>query len=196
RFGHGDLLPPDSPLRREGFYYAAPERQYVEGTMAHNTLMMDGRNQERRTREPYGSALGECFRTDEGQFDLSARVHHADYIHRRRLVYAPGQQLLVKDSVFSQSPETREGTLWFNVSGEFELESTDGDVVFVATHDERTTRLVISGPGRLIEPVRGQTDPMRGWRSRQVRSMEPTWSVGFAFTIDTRAAVDTLLRLE
>lgn len=196
RFGYGDLLPPDSPLRREGFYYAAPERQYVEGTMAHNTLMMDGRNQERRTREPYGSALGECFRTEEGQFDLAARVHHADYIHRRRLVYTPGQQLLVKDSVFSQSPETREGTLWFNISGHFELESVDGEVVFVSTRESEQTRLVVSGPGRLIEPVRGQSHPMRGWRSRQDRSMEPTWSVGFAFPIDTRASVDTRLRLE
>ena len=196
RFGYGDLLPPDSPLRREGFYYAAPERQYVEGTMAHNTLMMDGRNQERRRREPYGSALGDCFRTEEGQFDLSARVHHADYIHRRRLVYTPGRQLLVKDSVFSQSPETREGTLWFNVSGHFELESADDEVVFVTSGGERATRLVISGPGRLIEPVRGQSSPMRGWRSRQDRAMEPTWSVGFAFAIDTRAAVDTSLRLD
>ena len=196
RFGYGDLLPQDSPLRREGFYYAAPERQYVEGTMAHNTLMMDGRNQERRRREPYGSALGDCFRTDDGQFDLSARVHHADYIHRRRLFYTPGQQLLVKDSVFSQSAETREGTLWFNVSGEFELESVDGDVIFTAAREGETSRLMITGPGRLIEPVRGQTSPMRGWRSRQDRSLEPTWSVGFVFPIDTRASVDTVLRLE
>lgn len=200
RFGYGDLLPQDSPLRRQGFYYAAPERQYVEGTMAHNTLMVDGQDQERRTRTPYGSGLGDCVRTDDGKFDLSARVHHADYIHRRRLVYTPGQELLVKDSVFSQSPETREGTLWFNVSGHFELETADpedeGKVVFVASIGGERTRLVIAGPGRVIDPVRGQENPMRGWRSRQDRSMEPTWSVGFAFPIDTRASVDTRLRLE
>nr|WP_245354146.1 glycosyltransferase [Brachybacterium sacelli] len=198
RFGYGDLLPQDSSLRREGFYYAAPERQYVEGTMAHNTLMMDGRSQERRTRKPYGSGLGECSRSEDGVFDLSARVHHADYIHRRRIVYTPGEELLVKDSVFSQSPETREGTLWFNVSGHFELESVggEGEIVFVSTAAGESTRLVIAGPGRVLEPVRGQTSPMRGWRSRQDRSMEPTWSVGFTFPIDTRASVDTRLRLD
>ncbi|PWH06452.1 hypothetical protein DEO23_05640 [Brachybacterium endophyticum] len=195
RFGYGDLLPQESPLRREGFYYAAPERRYVEGTMAHNTLMMDGANQERRTRKPYGSALGECTRTEDGVFDLSARVHHADYIHRRRVVYTPGSELRLKDSVFSQAPETREGTLWLNVSGHFELDTTTDEVVFVSVVNGETTRLVITGPGELITPVRGQEDPMRGWRSRHDRSMEPTWSLGFTFPIDTRASVETRLRL-
>ncbi|MDN5655852.1 MAG: heparinase II/III family protein, partial [Kocuria sp.] len=116
KFGYGELLSSDSPLRRDGFYYAETERQYVEGTMAHNTLMMDGRDQDRRMRKPYGSALGECIRSQSGRFDLAGRAHHADYIHRRRLVYTPGEELLIKDSVFAQSPETREGTLWFNVA--------------------------------------------------------------------------------
>ncbi|WP_344717385.1 glycosyltransferase [Brevibacterium daeguense] len=195
RFGYGDLLPADSPMRRDGFYYAAPERQYVEGTMAHNTLMMDGRNQERRTRTPYGSGIGECSEND-GVFDLSGRVHHADYIHRRRLIYRPGSELLIKDSVFSQSPETREGTLWFNISGIFEVESAEESVVFVASTEAGSLRLVVSGPGTMIEPVRGQMNPMRGWRSRQDRSLEPTWSLGFRFPIDTRASVETRLALE
>lgn len=195
RFGYGDLLPADSPLRREGFYYATPQRQYVEGTAAHNTLMVDGQNQQRRTREPYGSGIGEC--TEKaGVFDLSGRVQHGDYIHRRRVVYRPGRELLLKDSVFSQSAETREGTLWFNVSGHFELESTAGPVVFVASRGGTVTRLLISGPGTLVDPVRGQDAPLRGWRSRRDHELEPTWSLGFTFPIETRAAVETRLRLE
>lgn len=195
RFGYGELLAADSPQRAEGFYYAAPERQYVEGTMAHNTLMMDGVDQERRSRTPYGSGLGECTEAD-GVFDLSARVHHADYIHRRRVVYRPGEELLLKDSVFSQSAETREGILWLNVSGHFELEdNSEEGLVFVSESGDEPTRLTIIGQGRLLEPVRGQENPLRGWRSRQDRSLEPTWSIGFAFSIDTRASVDTTLRL-
>jgi glycosyltransferase involved in cell wall biosynthesis len=196
RFGYGELLPADSPLRREGFYYATPERQYVEGTMAHNTLMMDGRNQDRKARPPYGSGIGEC--TQRGRvFDLSGRVHHGDYVHRRRLVYRPGKELLIKDAVFSQTSEVREGTLWFNISGHFELESVDEEsVVFTAAGEAGETRLVVSGTGRLVEPIRGQADPMRGWRSREDQGLEPTWSVGFAVTVDTRAAMETCLRLE
>src|SRR5699024_7790375 len=55
RYGYGNLLPTDSPLRKKGFYYGSEERQYVEGTRAHNTIEMDGEDQERRNREPYGS---------------------------------------------------------------------------------------------------------------------------------------------
>ncbi|ASK65534.1 hypothetical protein CFK39_06455 [Brachybacterium avium] len=193
RFGYGDLLPADSPLRREGFYYAAPERQYIEGTMAHNTLMMDGRDQERRTREPYGSALGECLRTEEGQFDLSARVYHADYIHRRRLLYTPGSQLSFIDSVFSQSTENREGTLWFNIDGRFDLVNTEDLIEFV---DPQTgVRLTIESEASSIAPVCGQEEPLRGWRSRKDGSLEPVWSVGYTFIFDTRATVATSLRL-
>src|SRR5699024_10020878 len=129
RFGYGELLPGDSPLRREGFYYSSPERQYVEGTMAHNTLMMDGANQERRRRDPYGAAIGQCTH-ENGVFDLSGRVQHTDYIHRRRLVFQPGKELLIKDAVFSQGPESREATLWFNIPEEFELRSAGEIVVF------------------------------------------------------------------
>jgi len=195
RFGYGDLLPADSPLREEGFYYASPERQYVESTVAHNTLALDGRNQERRPRAPYGSAMGEC-REEGGVFDLSARVHHTDYIHRRRVVYRPGRELLLKDSVFSQAPEARTGTLWFNVAGHFELESVDGVVVFSTPGATRPIRLVISGPGSLVSPVRGQDVPLRGWRSRTDHQLEPVWSLGFSFPIETRASVSTALRIE
>lgn len=194
RYGYGDLLPTDSPLRKEGFYYAAPERQYVEGTMAHNTLMMDGVNQERRTREPYGGAIGACTE-DNGIFDLSGRVHHSDYIHRRRVVFEPGSRLRVKDSIFSQSPDNREGILWFNIAGDFELRSVDDALMFETYREGDTVSLSVKGPGKLVEPVRGQTEPFRGWRSRKDRTMEPVWSVGFAISIDTRASVETVFNL-
>ncbi|EWS81415.1 hypothetical protein BF93_16490 [Brachybacterium phenoliresistens] len=194
RYGYGDLLPADSPLRKQGFYYGSPERQYVEGTRAHNTLMMDGADQERRSREPYGSAILDA--TQDGEvFDLSARVHHADYIHRRRVVFTPGRELRVLDAVFSQAPETREAVIWFNVAGDFELVQSEETLVLERPSEEGPLRLEITGPGRLLEPVRGATDPLRGWRSRQDRSLEPVWSIGFAVPVETRAAVSTILRL-
>lgn len=192
RFGYGELLPKDSPMRREGFYYAAPERQYVEGTMAHNTLMIDGRDQERRTRTPYGSGIARCSESD-GVFDLTGRVQHQDYAHRRRVIFEPGETLRLLDSVYSQSPEQREAIIWLNIAGHFEIERCGEDVVFISETEEQITRLRVEGPGRLIEPVKGQDAPLRGWRSRHDRVLEPTWSVGFTFTIETRASVETRL---
>lgn len=192
RYGYGELLPMDSPMRDEGFYYAAPERQYVESTRAHNTLMIDGQDQERRSRKPYGSGLGNCTESD-GTFDLTGRVHHQDYIHRRRIIYRPGDELLLLDSLYSQAPESREVTIWLNIAGHFEIEDIVDHVVFYSNANDQRTLLRVHGPGRLIEPVRGQEKPLRGWRARRDHEMEPTWSLGFTFPIETRASTETRL---
>jgi len=194
RFGYGALLDKDSPLRAEGYYYAAPERQYVESTMAHNTVMVDGRNQQRQGRKPYGSALTECARKGD-RFDLSARVRHSDYVHRRRVIYTPGKEVRLLDAFHSRLAESREAVVWLNLDGSFELESMGEEIVLVAETESGPLRVFVSGPGRALEPVRGQQEPLRGWRSRKDGSLEPTWSLGFAFPLETRALVETRLRL-
>lgn len=194
RYGYGDLLPADSALRKKGFYYGSTERQYVESTRAHNTLALDGTDQERRTRTPYGSGILEGS-SEDGTFDLVGRVHHNDYIHRRRLVYAPGRELRILDSVFSQAAETRTAVVWLNLHGAFELVESEENLWFELPGDSDPLRLEIRNAGELIEPIRGSSSPMRGWRSRQDRSLEPTWSIGFAIPVETRASVTTTLRL-
>ncbi|MBU8578238.1 glycosyltransferase [Brevibacterium luteolum] len=194
RYGYGKLLDPHSPLRSKGFYYALPERQYVESTQAHNTLSVDGKDHDRRERVPYGSGIAECT-AEAGVFDLTGRVHHADYIHRRRLIYRPGEQLVVGDSIFSQAPESREGIIWFNVSDDFDLTAVDDEVRFSSKGAERFD-LVIDGPGELIEPLHGSLDPYRGWRSRVDGELAPVWSLGFKIEFVVRTAVRTTLRLE
>ncbi|WP_193105901.1 heparinase II/III family protein [Brachybacterium sp. FME24] len=192
RFGYGELLDRESPLRAEGYYYAAPERQYVESTMAHNTLMVDGRNQRRQGRKPYGSALTDCVRKGD-RFDLSARVRHPDYVHRRRVVYTPGKELRLLDAIHSRLPEPREAVVWLNIDGSFELESVGEEIVLRAETVNGPLRLGVSGPGRALEPVRGQHEPLRGWRSRTDGALDPTWSLGFTFPLETRASVETRL---
>src|SRR5699024_5668697 len=129
-----------------------------------------------------GSGIATCSETD-GVFDLTGRVQHLDYVHRRRVVYRPGTELLLKDAVYSQSPEPREAIIWLNIAGHFRLETLDEKVIFSSLIDGKRTLLCVEGPGRLLEPVKGRKEPLRGWRSREDRSMEPTWSVGFAFMI-------------
>ncbi|WP_334123103.1 heparinase II/III domain-containing protein [Glutamicibacter sp.] len=194
RYGYGKLLDSDSPLRAEGYYYAAPERQYIESTMAHNTLMMDGKDQSRRGRDPHGSGLVEA-KQEGNLFDLVARVAHEDYTHRRRVVYYPGHELQVLDSVFSQDENPREATIWFNLDGGLELISADEKVVFIHRDGKEQIKLEICGSGELIPPVFGGESPMRGWRSRIDRQLEPTWSVGFRVPVNKRASVSTIFRL-
>ena len=156
--------------------------------------MMDGADHERRDRVPYGSGIVAGVH-DGGVFDLEGRVHHLDFIHRRRLVYTPGRKLVVKDSVFSQSTERREAVLWFNLDGEFELVGEREALVFERKVPDGRLRVEVDGPGARIDPVRGQQQPMRGWRSRRDRTLEAAWSIGFSFAVETRTSVETVFSL-
>ncbi|WP_334123102.1 heparinase II/III domain-containing protein [Glutamicibacter sp.] len=195
RFGYGDLLEADSELRKEGFYYSSPERQYVESTIAHNTLMIDGENHNRVRRTPYGSGLGPCV-VSSGKFDLVGRVRHNGYVHRRRIIYVPGEELRLFDAVHSGSEETREAIVWLNINGEFELTEMTGNTVKLSIADDNfPLSMEISGTGELVTPVRGQESPLRGWRSRVDRELEPTWSIGFRSEFETRANLATVIKL-
>lgn len=192
RYGYGDLLPIDDEKRRLGYYYDSEERQYVESTVAHNTLEVDGIIQDRR-REPYGSALHECT-SEAGIYDLVARATHRDYAHRRRLTFQPGHRLEIQDSVYSKTMSDRYGIVWFNVNGDLELVE-DADALRFLLPDGRTT-LVVESNGERVDPVKGQIDPLRGWRSLRDRELEPSWSFGFRFPVEVRGGVKTVLRLE
>lgn len=194
RFGYGELLPADSPLRKSGFYYSSRERQYVESTVAHNTLSIDNLDQQRWRRKPFGSGI---VNTKEhlGVFEAIGRVVYGDYVHRRRVVFRPGKQLVLRDAVYSKKSGPRIGRLWFNISDSFCVVEEASSLVFVNSAFQRPVRLDVSGPGDLISPVRGQQEPMRGWRSRTDRCLEPIWSFGFEFMFTTRRSVETTFTL-
>jgi hypothetical protein len=192
KYGYGELLAADSPLRAEGFYYKSPARQYVESTIAHNTLMIDGKNHDRR-RTPFGSGIGECWHRDS-VFALTARAQHRDYAHRRRIRLVPGRKLELIDSVFSGTDEERVGVSWFNLNASFELVSA-GDDNLEFTLPQLGIRLRVSSSGALVKPVRGHLEPMRGWRSRNDGELVPTWSFGFQFTMVKRHALRTAFEL-
>lgn len=192
RFGYVNLLPADSPDRLKGFYYSAPQRQYVESTMAHNTVAVDGRDIERRTREPYGSSLGDCT-NDGNEFVLRGRVDHVGYVHERELKFVPGEKLTVIDRLISTG-KVEEAVAWFNMDGELALSVDNGRVrVSLPGSDEK---LWVASSGELVEPVLGQQSPMRGWRSKMDRQVEPVWNFGFRVAVGADTQIVTVFEFD
>ena len=175
RFGYRDLLAKDSPERLKGFYYGAPERQYVESTRAHNTVALMGEDQERRERQPYGSALRRCMQNGE-DFLLEGSVNHLTFEHERVIKLRPHDSLHVEDQIASRSE--REFVAWFNIDGAATLEM-DGETLLFRFPGE-DWKLAISSSGALVEPVRGGERPLVGWRSKQEGAVEPVWNFGFS----------------
>lgn len=178
RYGYEQLLPIDAPERKQGFYYGAPERMYVESTVAHNTVQVDGRDIERRSRPPYGSGLGKCTKVD-GRFIIRGEADHGSYFHERMLRYNPGQSLEVVDTI-SPRGETNEAVSWFNINGEFEAVVEGNTILFHAPDGK--FMLKANSEAELIMPVRGQHSPLRGWRSKIDRELIPVWNFGYRHT--------------
>lgn len=192
KWAYGPLLPADSPLRADGYYYAAPERQYVESVSAHNTVEIDNRIHD-RTRKPYGSGLIDAT-SSQGEFRIEAAAPHGDYSHNRTLTLNPGSSLEVSDSIASETEDQRHASAWFLLNGELELIfHSDSKLTFRLSNGEM---LEISSTGVLEKPVRGQKNPLLGWRSTAARSLEPAWSLRIVEKFHGTGNIRTVFRVQ
>lgn len=195
RFGYLDPLPADDPLRERGFFYGREERIYVESTQSHNTVQADGRDHERRARQPYGSAILSGDRRD-GVFNIVAQVDHGFWLHRRDVSYKPGAWLAVDDDVSSRDGESHDYTVWWNLAPSLTgPEVCEGRVTF-ALPNGRLLQIDIPAGTTLIDPVYGQTEPLRGWRSTIDYEFTPAWSLGFSVTAQGSRSLRTVMTLK
>ena len=68
---------------------------------------------------------------------------------------------------------------WLNLPADVEPTLVDDSTLAVDLGDDREQLWVEElSSATLIPPVRGQTSPLRGWRSRQDLEFEPAWSTG------------------
>lgn len=183
RYGYlHKVLPEGHPLRARGFFYSAPERQYVESTRAHNTVAADGTDHDRLDRQPYGSAIDRAQERD-GHFRLQAVVNHGVWRHRRDIVFRPGRWLLVTDHLTGLDRATHDFRVWWNFPADLHPRpDAVGRLAIDLPHSPDTLWVTELGRSRTIAPVSGQQKPLRGWRSRYDRQFTPAWSTGFEAT--------------
>jgi hypothetical protein len=193
RYGYAHTtLPKDHPLRRRGYFYSAPERQYVESTPAHNTVAVDHMDHDRVTREPYGSAIAEA-EEREGHFRIEAVVNHGIWRHRRDVVYRPGRWLQVTDIVTALDGRAHDFRVWWNFPAELVPRAVGaGRLAIALPHSADTLWVTELEASRTIAPVTAQRGPLRGWRSRVALELTPAWSTGFEVRAVRRHTFRTL----
>lgn len=177
RYGYGPQLPKGSLLRKEGFFYATPERQFIESVPAHNTVAVDGKNHDRR-RVPYGSALKHAEKRD-GFFVLEASVNHTEWKHSRRVILGTGKDpgLRVIDCLTAFDDEEHRYDLHFNFNGDLSVGRESPDCLTIANMDHQLASVGWEGSEGELFVVRAQMSPLMGWRSVRDRQLIPTWAV-------------------
>lgn len=183
RYGYFGKLSSDSPLWKRGFWYSDPHRIYVESTRAHNCVEIDRTSHDRRSRQPYGSALlHHGFQS--GVYFCEAHVYYERSIrHARVLAYRPREWLVVFDWLWDNRKEVHEFTQYFNFGPTLQMDSqrsTPQQLVLRGreTHLGIAAFVPDSGPFTVTS---GQDSPeISAWWSPSEKVLEPVTQVALA----------------
>lgn len=199
RYRYGELLPQDSELRRKGFYYADPVRQYMESCAAHSTLSVDDDMQDRR-RTPYGSGLQDMIAHEDGSFTIRTEVPQNGWTARREVDYTPGRRLEIRDTVIMADEGEHILRTWFLLDGGLSLHEVEGGLVLGSPRWEAALRLkretAGSGEEELLIRRDQREGTIRGVRSRRDRELEAAWSLEYGMPFRGSAETVTVFEFE
>ena len=173
---------PGSDLAKDGFWYADPKRIYIESTEAHNCIQIDGRNYPRVGVEPFGSAVVAATQQDRVVVTECFASYFGSIRHRRMLVWAPGQFLLVVDNVVDRAGHLHDVTQRFHFAPPWTLEREDNG--WTASHRDSAKRPIQVRsllPGVTAQkPIQGQTEPrLLGWCVHEEGNFVPAPTVAY-----------------
>jgi hypothetical protein len=180
-YAHGHELLPDSGLYT---YLASPERWYFHGTTAHNTVVVDGRNQ----RAGIATLAGTGKNYAVGRSDLYPGV-----AHRRTVAVLRQGLVLVTDHLSSHTRHTYAQT--WHVMPAAKLASATPKTASIAAPGT-TLRIVQAHPkGLRFRSLRGTRHPMGGWFSPSYGSKVPNLQLSFSRTARSTSFVTVLSTL-
>lgn len=185
----------DDPMFAEGFWYSDPKRVYVESTRAHNCVEIDGKSYNRRRLKPFGSALKSASEVN-GITVFDAEVVHEHRIrHRRTLLLAPGQFLVVLDWLHDRSEAVHDFRQWFHLAPVWHAEAR-GAGVSASCGPVVLSVMDLLGTSTCGPVVRGQTEPVfQGWVSERANTLSPAASLHFEQLASSSVRFATLFAL-
>lgn len=194
RYGYVGRTKRGDGLFEQGFWYADPKRIYVESTRAHNCVEIDGLSYVRRKNRAFGSALKQADFQDGCVVFDSAVTHRPSLVHRRTLILAPREFLVVVDWLFDRSGEAHDFRQWFQLAPVWEAERWAGG--FSARCGEaRLWAIELLGGADPSILHTGSKEPFQGWTSDAPGSLTPSPSFNFRRSGASTAAFATLFSL-
>jgi hypothetical protein len=182
-------------------YSAMPWRRYFRSTAAHNTVVVEGRDQSEYGGSflwlAHANAAVDAFYPSGDEQILTA--HHDGYRrladpvrHRRTWRYAPATAVLgVTDELICEGRHSV--AVYWHFAPECVVVVEEGRVIAL----REGVRVTLTGPGGLRPSVViGQTQPPLGWFSRGVDTKVPATTAVFAGEIQGTTCLTTELAIE
>jgi len=193
-FGYLGRTRPGDGLYEQGFWYSDPRRIYVESTRAHNCVEIDGCSYRRLNGNAFGSGLKGA--SQQGSlviFDSSLTIQPS-LLHRRILILAPREFLLVVDWLADRSTTRHDFRQWFQMAPSWSV-CREGNGYVSHSGDAELHVLDLLASSSPSDVYFGQEEPLQGWTSLASGSLVPSASFNFGVEQTDRACFATLLSL-
>ncbi len=186
------------PLRKKGFFYAAPNCIYAESAHAHNVVEINGETWSRREK-PYGALPLRGRQLSARHWLLEGEWQRPEgFRQQRRLILSPGRWLLVQDSLAplsATSPEQTAFGQWFHLDATAELAERQEQTAVFALPGGRRLDCRSLLPDSCLTCHRGEIFPrLQGWVAETSTALYPAWALGW-HQKDTQATFAALFSL-
>jgi hypothetical protein len=173
RFALAGRTAPGSALHKAGYWYSDPRRIYVESSAAHNTIVIDGKDHNRKAR-PFGSALRRWGVSNEVIFSECDFIHDRIVRWARVLAMIPSELFLIVDWVHDRTGQDHTVEQHFQFARGFDAHRFPNHVVGVAASGLAVSAIALLADQKLGTVRVGEEDGdgrLHGWISDQASSM-------------------------
>lgn len=179
-------------------------RKYFLSTQAHNTIEVDGKSTMRIQEYAYGSAILGQPKCIDGIWIIKGKVDHIanDYIHERIILYKPGIDLYVIDTITNKKSEMlREVNQWWHFDTDAEVFINENeDKAIVSTTQNTVMEITSQSSSETINyhSYKGyeSKDQLIGWVSKSYLKYEPTSTLKITTTLKKRLIILTRFKLD
>ncbi len=169
-------------------YTEEPGLEYFHGTRSHNTVVVDGHDQEEGSAQAgsYGSS------TEGSTWASGVSKLYPGVTHHRTVVILRQGLVLVRDELSSEASHEYSQTWHLAPNATPSASASAGSVTALVDGKPQLQIIQASPAGMALQSFDGATDPLQGWYSSGYGFKQPSWALQFE-RHGTSASFATLL---
>ncbi|WP_367104940.1 heparinase II/III-family protein [uncultured Psychrobacter sp.] len=177
-------------------------RKYFLSTRAHNTVEIDGKSTSRSKENAYGNAILSQPQCIDDFWILKSRAEHKEnkYVHERTIVYKPGVDLYVIDTIINKKISLpRKVSQWWHFDTDTEVFIGENKVI-VSNSKGKSMKITSESSDKAVNYYyyKGYDSgsSLIGWISKSYLKYEPTSTIRISTILKKRSIILTRFKLD